>query len=80
MNRLKFLRVVYLLPILLLGLWPVPVNCVQCGDQVIVESVFARVAGGWESNFFCGFGCAHDWLDEHPLRDENGDIIRRTKQ
>ncbi len=77
MNRLKFLRVAYLLPILLLGLWPVPVNCVQCGDQVIVESVFARVASRFESNVFCGFGCAHEWLDEHPLYDDNGNIIRR---
>ena len=77
MSRLKFLRVVYLLPLLLLGLWPVPVNCQQCGDQVIVESVFSRVASNWEENFFCGLNCAHEWLEEHPiLRDENGEIIR----
>ena len=80
MRRLRFLRVVYLMPILLLGLWPVPINCQQCGDQVIVESVFARVASHWEDNFFCGLGCAHDWLAEHPLYDENGDVIRRTNQ
>ncbi len=80
MRRLKFLRVVYLMPILLLGLWPVPVNCVQCGDQVIVESVYSRIASDFESNFFCGLGCAHEWLTEHPLRDENGDIIRRVKE
>ena len=80
MRRLRFLRVVYLMPILLLGLWPVPVNCVQCGDQVIVESVFARVASRFEDNFFCGLGCAHEWLSEHPLYDDNGDIIRRTRE
>ena len=77
MSRLKFLRVVYLLPLLLLGLWPVPVNCQQCGDQVIVESVFSRIASSWEDNFFCGLNCAHEWLEEHPIiRDENGEIIR----
>ncbi len=80
MKRLKFLRVVYAMPLLLLALWPVPINCVQCGDQIMVESVAARVASSWEDNFFCGLGCAQCWLDEHPLYDENGDIIRRTKQ
>ncbi len=77
LRRLKFLRIVYLMPVLLLGLWPVPVNCQQCGDQVLVESVFARVAASWEENCFCGFDCAVEWLEEHPLRDDNGDIIRR---
>lgn len=80
MSRLKFLRVVYLLPILLLGLWPVPINCQQCNDQVIVESFFARVASKFEDNFFCGHECANEWLAEHPLYDENGEIIRRTKE
>ena len=80
MNKLRFFRVVYLMPILLLGLWPVPLTCQQCGDQVAVESVFARIAARWEDNYFCGFDCAVEWLDEHPLRDENGDIIRRTSE
>ena len=80
MARLKFLRVVYLMPLLLLGLWPVPLNCVQCGDQVAVESVFARIASQWEDNFFCSMDCACEWLEEHPLYDDNGEIIRRTGQ
>lgn len=80
MSRLKFLRVVYLMPILLLGLWPVPINCQQCSDQVAVECFFARVASRFENNFFCGHECANRWLDEHPLYDENGNIIRRTKE
>ena len=76
MRRLKFLRVVYLFPLLMLGLWPIPVNCQQCGDQVHVESVFARVASKWEDNFFCGFPCANEWLDEHPIfRDQDGNIL-----
>ena len=76
MRRLRFLRVVYLLPLLMLGLWPVPVNCQQCGDQVLVETVFERVAAGWEDNFFCGFPCANDWLKENPIfRDQDGRII-----
>ena len=80
MGRLRFLRVVYLFPLLMLGLWPVPLNCQQCGDQVGVESVFARMASGWEENFFCSMDCACEWLEEHPLYDDNGDIIRRTGQ
>ena len=80
MNRLRFLRIVYLLPVLLLGLWPIPINCQQCGDRVAVECFFARVAARFEDNMFCGFDCAVDWLEEHPLYDENGEIIRRTNQ
>ncbi len=77
MRRIRFLRVIYLLPLLLLGLWPVPLNCQQCGRQIAVESVFARVAAGWEDNYFCSFTCANKWLEEHPLYDEEGNIIRR---
>jgi hypothetical protein len=77
MSKLKFLRVVYLLPILLLGLWPVPIDCQQCGHQVAVECFFARAVSRFEDNFFCGLGCAKDWLNEHPLYDDNGDTIRR---
>jgi hypothetical protein len=58
----------------------VPLTCQQCGDQVGVESVFARIAAKWEDNYFCGFDCAVEWLEEHPLRDENGDIIRSTSE
>lgn len=78
MSKLKFLRIVYLMPVLLLGLWPVPVNCVQCGDQVLVESLYARVASSWEDNFFCGHECASKWLDEHPRYDDDGNVIRRN--
>ncbi len=77
MRRVSFLRVIYLLPLLLLGLWPVPLNCQQCGKQITVESVFARVAAGWEDNYFCSFECANKWLEEHPLYDDEGNIIRR---
>lgn len=77
MRQRKFLRVVYLLPLLCLGFWPVPINCQQCGDQVACESVFARVAAGWEDNFFCGWRCAEEWLREHPLYDSDGNVIRR---
>ena len=78
MRQRKFLRVVYLLPLLCLGFWPVPINCQQCGDQVTCESVFARVAAGWEDNFFCGWRCAEEWLREHPLYDSDGNVIRRN--
>ena len=78
MSRLKFMRVVYLMPLLLLGLWPVPIVCQQCGERVGVESVFARVASDWEDNFFCGFGCADQYLKEHPIyRALDGTIERR---
>ncbi len=77
MSRLKFLRVVYLMPLLLLAFWPVPINCQQCGERVAVESVAARMVSSWEDNFFCGFSCAEEWLEEHPLYDDNGNIIRR---
>ncbi len=80
MKRLKFLRVFYLAPLLLLALVPVDIPCVQCGGTVLTESFAARVASDWESNFFCSHSCAHDWLDEHPLYDEDGNIIRRTKE
>jgi len=75
-RRFKFLRVVYLMPILILGLWPVPLSCQQCGDQIGVESVFARIAARWEDNYFCGLACAHAWLEEHPVeRDEKGNVV-----
>jgi hypothetical protein len=77
MRRISFLRVIYLMPLLLLGLWPVPLNCQQCGRQIAVESVFARVAAGWEDNYFCSMDCAVKWLEEHPLYDYDGNIIRR---
>ena len=77
MRTRKALRVMYFLPLLALAFWPVPINCQQCGERVAVESVAARVASSWEDNFFCGLGCAHEWLEEHPLYDDNGDIIRR---
>jgi hypothetical protein len=78
MRRLYFLRVIYLAPLLCLGLWPVPLNCQQCGEQIAIESVFARIASSWEDNYFCSFTCAGDWLEEHPLYDDDGNVIRRT--
>lgn len=81
MNRLKFLRVVYLMPVIMLAFWPMNVNCSQCGDVVLTESFAARIASGFEKNFICGLECAQDYLDANPLmRDANGDIIRRTGQ
>lgn len=77
MRRLSFLRTVYLMPLLLLGLWPVPIKCQHCNNQMAVESVFARIAAGWEDNYFCSFNCANAWLEEHPLYDDKGNIIRR---
>ena len=81
MRRLRFLRVVYAMPLLMLAFWPMNVNCQQCGDVVFTESFAARLASGFEKSFLCGWECAQDYLDAHPLmRDANGDIIRRTGQ
>lgn len=77
MRQRNYLKLLYLLPVLALGLWPVPINCQQCGEQVACESVLARAVSGWEDNFFCGFDCAGDWLQEHPLYDLDGNVIRR---
>lgn len=78
MNRIKYIRVIYLMPLLALMFWPVSINCQQCGDRVAVESYASRIASGFEDNFFCGFSCAHEWLEEHPIyRNEDGDIIGR---
>ena len=78
MRRLRFLRVVYALPLLMLAFWPMNVICHQCGDVVLTESFMARLASGFDKNFICGLDCAQDYFDSNPLiRDANGDIIRR---
>jgi hypothetical protein len=77
MKRLRFLRVVYLMPLLMLAFWPVNVNCQQCGDVVFTEKLMARIVSDWESNFLCNLACAQDYLDDHPIhRDSDGEIIR----
>jgi hypothetical protein len=79
MNRLKFLRVVYLSPLLLIGLYPVSIPCQQCSNEAYSESIYARIASKWEDNFFCSFTCATDWLEENPREfDETGKVIPKT--
>ena len=79
MNKLKFLRVIYFLPLLLVGLWPVSIPCQQCGSQAHTEILFARIACGFEDNFFCSFKCALEYLDENPREfDDNGNVIPKT--
>ena len=76
MRRLRFLRVVYVMPLLMLGFWPMNVNCQQCGDVVLTESFVARLASGFETNFLCGLECAQDYLDDNPIeRDADGRMI-----
>ena len=76
MRRLRFLRVVYMMPLLMLAFWPMNVNCHQCGDVVLTESFLSRLASGFEENFLCSVECAEDYLINNPLeRDEEGRII-----
>ena len=76
MRRLRFLRVVYMMPLLMLAFWPVNVQCSQCGGRVLTESLIARWASGFEENFLCGPECAEQYLVDNPLeRDVEGRII-----
>ena len=76
-NKLNLLRIIYLCPLLLLiGLIEVPVGCEMCGDEVIRESLYCRVASKFDDNYLCGWECALDYLEANPLEfDENGDIV-----
>ena len=79
MNKLKFLRVVYFLPLLLIGLLPVSIPCEQCGEEAHSETFFARAASNFEDNFLCSFNCALDYLEDNPLEvNDKGDILRKT--
>lgn len=79
MNKLKFLRVVYFLPLLLVGLWPVNIPCQQCGTDTYKEILFARIASRFEDNFFCSFDCALDYLDENPREfTDEGEVVPKT--
>ena len=79
MNKLKFLRAVYFLPLLLIGLWPVNIHCQQCGTVAYQEILFARIAARFEDNFFCSFDCALEYLKENPREfDDSGNVIPKT--
>ncbi len=79
MNKLKFLRIFYLSPILLIGLYPISIPCQQCSRIAYSENIYARIVSNWEDNFFCSFECALDWLDENPREfDKDGKVIRKT--
>lgn len=76
MRRLRFLRIVYLFPILLLAFWPVGIPCEQCGVHIVSHSFAARLAARFEDNFLCGMDCALDYLKDNPIeRDDQGNII-----
>ena len=79
----RFKKVVPILSFLLVFTWflciyKVDVNCEQCGNPVLRESIAARIISGWEDNFLHKV-CVIPYLIDHPIeRDENGDIIRKN--
>lgn len=79
MNKLKFLRVVYILPLLLIGTINITVPCEQCGNPAFSEMLYARFVSNFDPNFLCSMSCAEDYLRDNPLEyDENGNIIPKT--